>query len=132
MLATLIHARASSSLTRQYSKTPSPRPPSPAGMVIPNQPSSPSRSSSRCGISPFCGSSSLATGSTSSMANLRACSCSFSRSGVCHGGSSTGGSGCQVSVSLDVIVGFSTQVGRMITYTLAAGGARRTPSSPVR
>src|SRR3954470_6381684 len=64
------------------------------------------RSSNDPGISPFCGSSSLATGSTSSIANRRACSCSFSRSGGCHGGSSTGGSGCQVSVSLDVIVGY--------------------------
>src|SRR3954464_14882858 len=55
------------------------------------------RSSRDCGISPFCGSSSFATGSTSSMAKRRACSWSFSRSGVCHGGSSTGGCGSQVS-----------------------------------
>jgi hypothetical protein len=106
MLAVDIQARASSSLTMQYSKTPRPRPPSWAGTVMPKYPSSASRASRDAGIWTFCGSSSLATGSTSSMANRRACSCSFSRSGVCHGGSSTGGSGCQVSfTSLDVIVG---------------------------
>ena len=52
--------------------------------------------------------------------------------GVCHGGSSTGGSGCQVSFSLDVIVGRSPRRAGMITYTLAAGGAPRTPSSSVQ
>jgi hypothetical protein len=35
MLAVDIHARASSSLTMQYSKTPSPRPPCSAGTVMP-------------------------------------------------------------------------------------------------
>ena len=35
MLAVDIHARASSSLTMQYSKTPSPRPPFSAGTVMP-------------------------------------------------------------------------------------------------
>src|SRR4051812_6392643 len=59
------------------------------------------------------------------MAKRRACSCSFSRSGVCHGGSSRGGSGCQVS--FDVTVGLLGQA--MITYTLVAGHARRTPWS---
>ena len=58
---------------------------------------------------PFCGSSSLATGSTSSIANRRACSCSSSRSGVCHGGSRAGGGGSMVPgssvLALDVIVG---------------------------
>jgi hypothetical protein len=35
MLAVLIHARASSSDTMQYSKTPSPRPPFSFGTVMP-------------------------------------------------------------------------------------------------
>ena len=35
MLAVDIQARASSSLTMQYSKTPSPRPPASAGTVMP-------------------------------------------------------------------------------------------------
>src|SRR4051812_36698257 len=34
-LATLIHPRASSSETRQYSKQPNPRPPNSSGMVMP-------------------------------------------------------------------------------------------------
>ncbi len=72
MLATLSQARESSSEIRAYSNTPRPRPPSVTGMSSPKYPSSAIRASRLAGISPCCGSSSLATGSTSSIAKLRA------------------------------------------------------------
>ena len=82
MLATLIQPRASSSATRQYSNAPSPAPPYSSGIVMPKNPSSPIWSISDCGIDPFFGSSSLATGRTSLSVNSRAIRLSISRSGV--------------------------------------------------
>ena len=80
--ATLIQARASSSVIRQYSKTPSPSPPYCSGMTMPKYPMSAIFWISSRGMSPFSGSSRLATGSTSFMAKVRAVSWIMRRSSV--------------------------------------------------
>jgi hypothetical protein len=82
MLALLIQARASSSVTRQYSKTPRPSPPYCSDVRIPKKPSSPIFFRISAGISPCTGSSSLATGRISSIANWRASRWIASRSSV--------------------------------------------------
>jgi len=80
--ATLIQARASSSVIRQYSNTPNPSPPYCSGMTMPKYPISASWSRRLMGISPCSGSSLLASGSTSRMANSRAVSWISRRSSV--------------------------------------------------
>src|SRR3546814_1287467 len=69
MLLTLIQARASSSVTRQYSRHPRPRPPYSLGIVIPKKPISASLARRDSGISRRSGSYSLAIGKTSLIAN---------------------------------------------------------------
>ncbi len=99
MLATLIQALASSSATMQYSNAPSPSPPySPVDGDAEEAVARHLRPAATRGISPFTGSSSLATGSTSSAANRRAVACRASRSGVRYCGATTGTGGSSLSV----------------------------------
>ena len=56
MLATLIHARASSSEIIVYSNTPQPRPPNASSTMIPKYPRVPIASTRLRGISRLCGS----------------------------------------------------------------------------
>src|SRR5690242_11776953 len=104
-LATLIQARASSSATMQYSNTPRPSPPYSVGTRMPNSPMSAIADSSESGISPCTGSSSLATGSTRSIAKRRTASRIDRRSSVAYAlGRSAGAAerGCMGRVSMSM------------------------------
>ena len=82
-LATLIHARESSSTMIAYSERPSPRPPYSSGMRMPKKPELPAICARRSiGISPDTGSSAFATGSTSFIAKSRAMAWIANRSSV--------------------------------------------------
>ena len=136
MLAVDIQARASSSLTMQYSKTPSPRPPvlgrhgdaEVAELGQPRPAGTPGSrpSAGRARWRPAAPRPSRTGGPAAAAPPARACA---------TGAAASGGFGCQVSgvscrsTSSSVV---SPRPGGMITYTLAGGGSPRTPPSSLR